>query len=158
MHVLLMINSFFSLLIALLFFLPAYSLQACPPLSDHELLLAKFDISEKQDSDDIVFLQSGSDRLYNKYNPLRLALAGMMFVYQRFVSPQIPADCLYHTSCSNFSILLIQEYGMIKGSIATADRLMRCNRIAVFDIHPMQIHEESGRATESTGVYRRRAK
>ncbi len=151
-------NSFFSLLIVLVIILPAFSLQANPPLSDHELLVAKFEIAPKQDADDIDFLQSGTDRSIKKYNPFGLALAGMMFVYQRFVSPQIPAECLYHTSCSNFSILLIREYGLIKGSIATADRLMRCNRVAVLDINPMQIDEHSGRALEGTDIYRRKPK
>ncbi len=98
-------------------------------------------------------MQSRSDRLVVRYNPLNLTFGGLMFVYQRFLSPQLAAECLYHTSCSAFSKELIYEYGLVKGVVATADRLLRCNRIAVFDIHPMNIHPISGKAVETPAIY-----
>ncbi len=77
-----------------------------------------------------------------------------MYVYQGLISPQLPSECLYHTSCSAFSMELISEFGFTRGIIFTSDRLMRCNRVAALDIHPFFIHESSGKAVEGTGVYR----
>lgn len=109
-------------------------------------------------------VESGRDRSFRylqedapikKYNPLALTLGGLMYTYQRFISPQLPSQCLYHHSCSGFSIRLIEEFGLIGGVVTTADRLMRCNRMAAVDIHPMHIHESSGRVLETPAIYRR---
>lgn len=134
------------------------SLQAGEPMSDKEILYHHIMAVDEEASKNIFFMTTKSDGFLTNYNPFRLALGGLMFVYQRFISPQMPAECLYHTSCSDFSLSLIHEYGLIKGTVATADRLMRCNRIAVFDIHPLQIHDSSGRALEDTDIYRRKSK
>ncbi len=98
-------------------------------------------------------LQEGG--LLKRYNPLTLTFSGLMYTYQRFFSPQLPSQCLYHQSCSGFSIRLIEEFGLIGGMVTTADRLMRCNRMAAIDIHPMHIHENSGRVVETPLIYRR---
>jgi len=90
-----------------------------------------------------------------RYNPIALTFGGLMFVYQRFMSPQLPSECLYHPSCSSFSKSLISEYGLVVGVAATADRLMRCNRVAVFDIHPMHLDEVSGKVREEPDIYRK---
>lgn len=123
------------------------------PLSDMEILLQKHDQQQSVEKPAVTFLQSRSDRAVVRYNPLNLSFGGLMFVYQRFLSPQLAAECLYHTSCSAFSKELIYEYGLIKGVVATADRLLRCNRVAVFDIHPMNMHPISGKAVETPAIY-----
>ena len=128
------------------------------PLNDSELLRSGHDASVvEQDGSGVSFMDAGSDRFLSRVNPVRLSLGGMMYVYQRFVSPQLPSECLYHPTCSGFSKELIRDLGLIKGVTATADRLSRCNRVAAFDIHPMHIHEESGKAVEDTGIYTKSA-
>lgn len=128
------------------------------PLSDSELLRSGHDTSVvEQDGSGVSFMDAGSDRFLSRVNPVRLSLGGMMYVYQRFVSPQLPSECLYHPTCSGFSKELIRDLGLIKGVAATADRLSRCNRVAAFDIHPMHIHEDSGKAVEDTGIYTKSA-
>lgn len=102
-----------------------------------------------------VFMRAGGGRPLARLNPVSLGLGGLMYVYQRFISPQLPSECLYHTSCSAFSIDLIAEYGLIKGVVSTADRLMRCNRVAALDVHPINLHPQSGRVEEGVDLYRR---
>jgi len=70
-----------------------------------------------------------------KYNPLFWFLNGSLTAYQKIISPQISAGCLYETSCSRFSRKAIHEFGIIKGVVLTADRLSRCNRISAAGIH-----------------------
>lgn len=88
-----------------------------------------------------------------RYNPVTLTLSGLMFVYQRAISPQLPTSCLYEHSCSQFSMQLISRYGIVKGVFTTADRLMRCNRVAATDIHPMSVNESSRKLMESVEIY-----
>lgn len=80
------------------------------------------------------------DKKIIKYNPISLAFGGMMYFYQRIISPQITAECPYEISCSNYSKAVITRYGLIKGIALTSYRLMRCNRIAAIDIHPLYIN------------------
>lgn len=101
------------------------------------------------------FMRVEGGRPLARYNPVSLGLGGLMYVYQRFISPQLPSECLYHTSCSAFSIDLIAEYGLLKGVVSTADRLMRCNRVAALDVHPIHLHPQSGRVMEGVDLYLR---
>lgn len=90
-----------------------------------------------------------------RYNPVSLTLSGLVFVYQRFISPQISSQCLYEHSCSGFSIELIETYGLARGVVLTADRLSRCNRVAAIDIHPLSIGEKSLRVIETVKIYQK---
>ena len=36
-------------------------------------------------------------------------------------------NCQFYPSCSNFSALSIAKHGLLKGSIISADRIIRCN-------------------------------
>ena len=77
-----------------------------------------------------------------RYNPVSLAFGGLMFVYQRIISPQISAECPYEISCSNFSKASIQRFGLIKGIALTSGRLMRCCKVAAIDINPLYINDK----------------
>ncbi len=125
-------------------------------LSDSDLRLLETHIrqvEEKPVTRSGILIRDGDG--IRKYNPVAVTLGGLMAVYQRFISPQLPSECLYHPSCSAFSMNLIREYGLIKGVAATSDRLMRCNRVAAIDVHPMHIREDSGKAVEEVGIYRK---
>jgi len=75
-----------------------------------------------------------------KYNPISLIFAGLMYTYQKWISPQLSAECSYELSCSNFSKAMIERYGIIKGIALTSDRLCRCSKVAAIDIHPLYIN------------------
>jgi len=126
--------------------------------SDNDLLLQRYTGTSEPETKETTLLMPRSTSLVVRYNPVSLTFSGMMFVYQRYLSPQLPSECLYHPSCSSFSKSLISEYGMIKGIVATADRLIRCNRVAAIDIHPILIDEQRGKVREQTDIYRREEK
>ncbi len=99
-------------------------------------------------------LQTRSGSWLARNNPVSLTFTGLMFVYQRYISPQLPSECLYETSCSHFSKNLISEHGLIRGIVFTADRLTRCNRVAAIDVNPVVIGQESGKIQESVEIYK----
>ena len=47
--------------------------------------------------------------------------------YQRFVSPLFPRRCKYHPTCSAYAVQAIESYGILRGSVLAAWRLLRCN-------------------------------
>jgi uncharacterized protein len=61
------------------------------------------------------------DRLH-----IRLALAPIR-VYQRVISPALPRRCKYHPTCSAYAVQAIRSYGILRGSVLAAWRLLRCN-------------------------------
>ena len=56
----------------------------------------------------------------------RVALAPLR-VYRRYVSPALPARCRYHPSCAGYAEQAIGRYGILRGGILAAWRLLRCN-------------------------------
>ena len=100
---------------------------------------------------------SSSENVFVNYNPVSLLFSGLMFTYQKWISPQISADCLYSPSCSEYSRLLFKQYGFFKGLVTSADRLMRCDRISATTINPVSVNEKDGKVHESVLRYRIRS-
>lgn len=87
-------------------------------------------------------------------NPLYHMLAGSMYGYQKWVSPVLGRHCAYSPSCSAYSKELLKEYGLLKGVFCTADRLMRCNRIALADKQSRWLlHEGHGHIDDPVSRY-----
>ena len=58
---------------------------------------------------------------------LKLAATGLIRLYQKFISSQDSPACNFVPSCSRFGMACIQKFGMVRGLLLTADRLLRCN-------------------------------
>ncbi len=58
--------------------------------------------------------------------PARVAV-GLIRVYQRLLSPLLGQRCRYHPSCSAYAVQALQSYGILRGAVLAAWRLLRCN-------------------------------
>ena len=47
--------------------------------------------------------------------------------YQRAISPLLGANCRYTPTCSGYCIEALKKYGLIRGSIKTVLRILRCH-------------------------------
>jgi putative membrane protein insertion efficiency factor len=47
--------------------------------------------------------------------------------YQRAISPLFPSSCRFEPTCSNYAILAIEKYGILKGGLKALWRILRCN-------------------------------
>ena len=56
----------------------------------------------------------------------RAAIAPIL-VYKRFLSPLLGQRCRYHPSCSTYAVQAIGRYGILRGVVLAAWRLLRCN-------------------------------
>ena len=60
-------------------------------------------------------------------NVLRGVLTAPIRLYQRAISPALPARCKYHPSCSAYAVEAVRRYGVLRGVVLAAWRLLRCN-------------------------------
>ncbi|HIC08748.1 MAG TPA: membrane protein insertion efficiency factor YidD [Aquificales bacterium] len=56
----------------------------------------------------------------------RLVIALVRF-YQKAISPLFPSSCRYYPTCSNYTIMAIEKYGLLKGGLKAIWRILRCN-------------------------------
>ena len=59
-------------------------------------------------------------------------------LYQRVVSPFIPARCKYHPSCSNYAVDAIRTYGIGRGVVLAGWRVLRCNPWSLGGFDPVE--------------------
>ena len=48
-------------------------------------------------------------------------------LYQRAISPALPQRCKYYPTCSEYAVQAVRSYGILKGLVLAAWRLLRCN-------------------------------
>jgi putative component of membrane protein insertase Oxa1/YidC/SpoIIIJ protein YidD len=85
-------------------------------------------------------------------NPLFQLLRYSMYFYQQIVSRQIGANCMYESSCSNFSKNAISRFGLVKGILLSADRLTRCTPGTLNETPSVFINEQN-KIIDQPGFY-----
>jgi uncharacterized protein len=58
---------------------------------------------------------------------LRALAVAPVRAYQRAISPALPQRCKYYPSCSEYAVGAIKRYGLLRGAVLAAWRLLRCN-------------------------------
>ena len=58
---------------------------------------------------------------------MRRVVAAPIVAYQRLVSPALPRRCKYEPTCSAYAVQSIREFGILRGLVLAAWRLLRCN-------------------------------
>jgi len=48
-------------------------------------------------------------------------------LYQKLISPILPSSCRFTPSCSEYTARAIERYGVVRGVMKGAWRIMRCN-------------------------------
>jgi putative membrane protein insertion efficiency factor len=67
----------------------------------------------------------------------RLVLAPIV-AYQRVVSPVIARRCKYEPTCSAYAVQAIREFGILRGLVLAAWRLLRCNPFSHGGFDPVE--------------------
>jgi putative membrane protein insertion efficiency factor len=58
---------------------------------------------------------------------LRKILVAPIRVYQWLISPLLGDTCKYYPSCSEYAAQAIERFGILRGLVLAAWRLLRCN-------------------------------
>lgn len=61
-------------------------------------------------------------------NELEFLMASGFNIYKGFFSSQDNPSCVFHPSCSEYSVQALQQKGLMLGTLYTFDRLSRCHR------------------------------
>jgi putative membrane protein insertion efficiency factor len=69
---------------------------------------------------------------------VRKVLVAPIRGYQRFISPALPRRCKYHPSCSEYAVQAIRTYGVLRGLVLAAWRLLRCNPWSHGGVDPVE--------------------
>ena len=58
---------------------------------------------------------------------MRAVVVAPIRFYRRFISPALPRRCKYHPTCSEYAVEAVRTYGVPRGLVLAAWRLLRCN-------------------------------
>ena len=58
---------------------------------------------------------------------LKAVIILLIKIYQKAVSPWMPASCRYNPTCSSYSIDAFQKHGLWKGFVLTIKRIDSCH-------------------------------
>jgi len=103
---------------------------------------------ELPDAERKEFIFKNQEKTFKNSNPVGLAFGGSLFLYQNYFSQHFSASCLFEPTCSDFSKEAVKEFGLIKGTLLSLDRLSRCNRIAATDLHENEMDEHTHRVID----------
>jgi hypothetical protein len=81
---------------------------------------------------------------------LRTAVIGVIRSYQRFVSPLLGAHCRFLPSCSEYTVMAVEEWGVVRGLGLGAWRILRCHPFSAGGLDlPPQRRSHVQRATRT---------
>ncbi len=58
---------------------------------------------------------------------MKRAVLALIAAYRRWISPAIPRRCRYEPTCSAYTAEAIGHFGVARGTLLGAWRLLRCN-------------------------------
>ena len=61
---------------------------------------------------------------------LRELFLAPLHLYRRVISPALPQRCRYYPTCSAYAVEAVREYGVIRGFVLAAWRVIRCNPLS----------------------------
>lgn len=79
-------------------------------------------------------------------------LLGLLWVYQRVVSPLTPPTCRFYPSCSGYAVLAVRRHGALRGGWLAVRRVARChpwNPGGVDDVPPARDAHHSHHAARA---------
>lgn len=68
----------------------------------------------------------------------RTVAVAPVVIYQRAISPALPRRCKYEPTCSRYAVDAIRSYGVLRGVVLAAWRVLRCNPWSCGGYDPVQ--------------------
>jgi putative membrane protein insertion efficiency factor len=82
----------------------------------------------------------------------REAVVAPIRLYQRALSPLLRPRCRYAPSCSDYAIQAVREYGILRGLVLAAWRLLRCNPLSAGGLDPVGAQRLFRRSASVSGT------
>jgi putative membrane protein insertion efficiency factor len=68
----------------------------------------------------------------------RAVVLAPILLYQRLISPLLPRRCRYEPTCSQYAVQAVRRYGILRGLVLAAWRLLRCNPLSPGGLDPVE--------------------
>lgn len=68
---------------------------------------------------------------------VRMALLGVIRVYQKTISPFLPRSCRFYPTCSQYAYQAVEKYGAVRGGWKAAKRVARCHPLSPGGYDPL---------------------
>jgi putative membrane protein insertion efficiency factor len=72
--------------------------------------------------------------------------------YQRLISPALRRSCKYYPSCSQYAIDAVKKYGVARGGVLAAWRVLRCNPLSYGGYDPVERQRLFGSRDHATAA------
>jgi putative membrane protein insertion efficiency factor len=69
---------------------------------------------------------------------MRRVVAAPIVAYQRLVSPALPRRGKYEPTWSGYAVRALREFGILRGLVLAAWRLLRCNPFSHGGLDPVE--------------------
>lgn len=63
---------------------------------------------------------------------------GLLLFYKRFISEGLRTNCIYTPTCSMYTLDAIEKYGVLRGILMGAKRILRCNPFSKGGFDPVK--------------------
>lgn len=80
--------------------------------------------------------QTMSRQKQQSASPIQRAALGALAFYQRSISPAFGRRCRYLPTCSEYARTAIERFGVRKGALMSARRLLRCQPFGASGFDP----------------------
>lgn len=71
---------------------------------------------------------------------MKSATLWLLRTYRLWVSPALPAACRYVPTCSEYAMEAVERFGVLRGGVMAAWRLLRCHPFAKGGLDPVVKH------------------
>lgn len=77
---------------------------------------------------------------------MKKIIINLIKLYRKYLSPMKTVKCPYYPSCSQYGLEAFEKYGVLKGSVLTFYRILRCNPFSKggYDPVPIKIKKHGG--------------
>src|SRR5437867_1537639 len=58
---------------------------------------------------------------------MRAVVLAPVIAYRKLISPALPRRCKYEPTCSQYAVDAVRRFGILRGLVLAAWRLLRCN-------------------------------
>ena len=71
-------------------------------------------------------------------NAARRLMTAPLKLYQALISPALGPRCKFYPSCSEYAVQAIMRFGILRGLVLAAWRLLRCNPFSHGGFDPVE--------------------
>ncbi len=65
---------------------------------------------------------------------MRNAVIAVIRFYQKWISPMMRPRCRFHPTCSEYTILAVQKFGVLRGLLKGLWRVLKCHPLHRGDV------------------------